>query len=130
MTNVIAEETATLTAVDSDGLLMVLSPVGHEPSGTIELWPDIKQLIEMMALKTELYASKMFWVQMEGKYLLFLVAEDDSDCATATDELANIVEALKIESLNIPVHTGLLTAISDNRRLDDVEFHLCRGKRV
>lgn len=129
MTNIIAEESATLTAVDSDALLVVLGDTGNDPSGTVDLWPDIKQLIEMMALKGELYPSKMFWIQMEGKYLLFLIANSDDDYAPGMGELAGIIQALNIRSVNIPVGHHLTNAISSERRLDDVEFHLCKGKR-
>lgn len=129
MTNIIAEESATLTAVDSDALLVVLNDTGSDPSGTVDLWPDIKQLIEMMALKGELYPSKMFWIQMEGKYLLFLIANLDDDYTPGIGELSGIIQALNIRSVNISVDHHLTNAISSERRLDDVEFHLCKGKR-
>jgi len=126
MTNIIAEEVSTLTSVDSDGLLVVINQHGNDPTGTTAVWPDIKQLIEMMSLKMELYPSKIFWIQLESKYLLFLIAESDLDYPKAMDELSRIVDALPLRSLNIPENHGLITAISDERRLDGVEFHLCK----
>ncbi len=60
-----------MVSIDADAILVLLdAETGKDRSGTIANWPDIGQLIEMMALKRELMPTKLFWIEVQSKYVI------------------------------------------------------------
>ncbi len=122
-----------MVSIDADAILVLLdAETGKDRSGTIANWPDIGQLIEMMALKRELMPTKLFWIEVQSKYVICIVRGIENGEPASLDELIRVIDSLEIKSINMPNDTSLIGLLMQYQEVldkKDIVFSAC-GARI
>ena len=133
MSTIEIQEEIGITGIDADAVLILIDhETGEEKSGMLKLFPDIKQLIEMMTMKKELIPGRLFWIALDSKHLVCVVRGTSESGEPDVAELLRVLNSLEIKSINVPNDASFIGLLMQNKQLTEessILFRAC-GERV
>lgn len=123
------DEKSTITGVDADAVLALINPDdGEDKGGIVKLFPDIKQLVEMMHLRGELIPGRLFWIAIDQKFMICIIRGSQNQEQPNVGELVNVINAIGVKTINIPndaAFIGLLMQYQHQEEIESINFRAC-----